>query len=293
MIIGVVDIGSNSMRLLVVEGDVEAGRWVEVTGLGRGVGETGMLSEEAIDRTLGALAGFAETMDRHHVDVRHAMATSASRDAANRDQFFDRVEAVLGVRPELVSGEREGALAYRGATADFDLEPPVVVSDIGGGSTELVRSGGGVSIDMGSVRLTDRFPERPLAGSALEEARAVAREAFVGSSPGPVSSHIGVAGTWTSLAALVQELPGYERSEVHGYLLDSERLGELARHLCRLTLDETRALPSLDPLRAPVIAAGALVAVAVAEELSVAATLVSEKDTLDGAAMEIRERYID
>jgi len=288
MRVGVVDIGTNSMRLLVTDGVQELGRWVEVTGLGRGLDTTGKLSDEAIERTLPTLERFGTQMTALGVEARYAMATSATRDASNRKAFLNRVEAVLGVRPEVISGGREGILAFDGATADFSVEAPVWVSDIGGGSTEIVMYDDGFSIQMGSVRLTDRMPPvYPLPKHDREEAMATARVAFAGYEFGRVASHIGVAGTWTSLAAIVQDLPIYHPAAVHGYWLDTHELDRLVGVLCSMTLGETEAIPSLDPKRAPVIRAGAIVARAVVGALDVDSTLISVKDTLDGAALEL------
>lgn len=288
MKVGVVDIGTNSMRLLMTDGRRELGRWVEVTGLGRGVDSTGRLSAEGIDASLEALVGYGRLMDRAAVERRMAIATSASRDASNRDAFFDRAESALGVRPELLTGEEEGRLAFAGATSGVDLEEPVVVSDIGGGSTEVVTRQSTRSIDIGSVRLTERFlSDRPPSEIDMDASTRRLREMFAALDLGSVSSHIGVAGTWTSLSAIAQDLPAYQRDRVHHSLLTNGEAVEVAARLSKLSLEETRSIPSLDPRRAPVILAGALIAVAVMERLGVEETMVSERDTLDGAAMEL------
>lgn len=285
--VGVVDIGTNSMRLLITNGVVESGRWVEVTGLGRGVDHVGMLSAEAIEDTLAALARFGSMMDRERVDMRRAIATSASRDSANREDFFDLAESALGVRPILISGEQEAHLAYAGATAVIDVPGPWVVCDIGGGSTELVTQSGGVSIDIGSVRLTERVvPSRPPSSDELGAARALVAT-LLEEVDLPRGRLIGVAGTWTSLAAIARRLPSYTRELVHGYRLSRELLSEVTAELAQLTLDQTRAIPSLDPKRARVILGGSLVAEAVMTGLGSDSVLISEHDTLDGVAMEL------
>ncbi len=286
--VGIVDIGTNSMRLLITDGEAEDGRWVEITGLGQGVDATGEFSRSAMERTLDVLARYGRQMNVMDVEERYAMATSASRDASNREELFDRVEALLGVRPELISGVREGVLAFDGATCDFEVTDPVVVTDIGGGSTEFVTYDSGISIDMGSVRLTERLlPDRPPSESSLELARAHVLEEFADASPGNVATHIGVAGTWTSLAAIAGGRPAYDRSNTHGYVLVNDELDRVLHHLATLTVEETGAIPSLDPKRAPVILAGAVIASVITEVLEVGETLISEKDTLDGAAMEL------
>ena len=285
MRVGVVDIGTNSMRLLITDGGTETGRWVEVTGLGRGVDASGELSPEAIGRTLPVLRRYGILMDTHGVEVRTAIATSACRDAANREEFFDLAERALGVRPTLVSGEEEARLAYDGATAGWDLEEPVVVCDIGGGSTELVTADAGFSVDVGSVRLTEtHLPHRPPRAEELLAARGhVARLWTAVGLPVP-GTLVGVAGTWTSLAAIDLQLPAYTREAVDGHRLPRQRLTDLVERLSVLTLEETRQIPSLDPARAPVILAGAVVAEGVMLALDAGECVISERDTLDGVA---------
>jgi len=284
----VVDIGTNSMRLLVTDGIEEVGRWVEVTGLGRGVDATGRLSEEAVERTLPVLGRFGVEMTALCVERRHAIATSATRDASNREEFLDEAEKVLGVRPEVISGGREGVLSFDGATSDFSANEPILVSDIGGGSTEMVIYDEGLSIDMGSVRLTDRMSSTyPLPDPEWRKAMEMAWAAFSECDFGEVSTHIGVAGTWTSLAAIAQDLPRYEPAKVHGWWFDTLELDRVVDLLCHMDLDEIKAIPSMDPNRAPVIRAGAIVAHAVVGTLNVDSTLISVKDTLDGVAMEL------
>jgi len=285
--VGVVDIGTNSMRLLITDGAIETGRWVEVTGLGRGVDRTGELSPEAIEDSLAVLARFGSKMNQERVAGRKAIATSASRDASNRDVFFDRAESALGVRPVLVSGDEEARYAFAGATAVMDDEGPWVVSDIGGGSTELVAESGGVSLDIGSVRLTERvIPGRPPSPGELTAARALLAT-MLATVPIPVGRLIGVAGTWTSLAAIAQDLPGYSREMVHGYRMSRDSLDRVIDDLSRRTVSETEAIPALDPKRAPVILAGSLVAEAVMSALGSEAASISEHDTLDGVALEL------
>lgn len=288
MKVGVVDIGTNSVRLLITDGRSEHQRWVEVTGLGRGVDSTGRLSDEAIAASLEALVSYGRLMDLAAVARRMAIATSASRDASNREAFFDRAESALGVRPELLTGEEEGRLAFAGAIFDLDVEEPIVVSDIGGGSTELVTRQSTRSIDIGSVRLTERhLRDRPPSAIDMEVSARRLTEMLADFDPGNVRSHIGVAGTWTSLSAIAQELPAYQSDRVHHSRLTHGAVVDVAGRLSNLSLEETRSIPSLDPRRAPVILAGALIAVAVMERLGVEETVVSERDTLDGAAMEL------
>lgn len=286
--VGVVDIGTNSMRLLIMDGADVAGRWVEVTGLGQGVDLSGVLSPAAIDRTVIALESFGDRMTTAGVETRAGIATSATRDAANRDEFLDLAERALGVRPEVISGGREGVLSFYGATVDFDVEDPVWVSDIGGGSTEIVKHDDGFSLQVGSVRLTERLRAGfPLTASELRRARHLAAVSLTGYLFGEVATHIGVAGTWTSLAAISLDLDSYADEAVHGHVLSTTELDRLVEYLAGLTLEETEAIPSLDPRRAPVIRCGAIVAATVVDVLGVDTTLISVKDSLDGLAAEL------
>jgi exopolyphosphatase/guanosine-5'-triphosphate,3'-diphosphate pyrophosphatase len=286
LIVGVVDIGTNSMRLLVTDGEVEAGRWVQVTGLGRGVDASGRLADEAMLRTIEVLDAYGDIMDSHRVRRRYAVATSATRDAENREEFLDRVTTAIGVRPDVIGGDVEGELAYAGATSDLPTGPDYVVSDVGGGSTEFVRKGRCTSIDIGSVRLTDRIlADRPPAPGDMERARRHARDLFEGIEQG--GQLVGVAGTWTSLAAIHLGLPEYDSSLVHHHRADREGIEELTTHLAGLSLEETERIPSLDPARAPVILAGAVIAGCVMDAVGSDTALISERDTLDGLAMQV------
>jgi exopolyphosphatase/guanosine-5'-triphosphate,3'-diphosphate pyrophosphatase len=287
MRVGVVDIGTNSMRLLITDGVVESGRWVEVTGLGRGVDESGSLSGEAMRRTLAVLTGYGELMDGHDVDRRAAIATSATRDAANREEFLAGATSALGVRPEVITGEREGSLAFGGATRDLDRSDSPTVADIGGGSTEFVTDTGTLSIDVGSVRLTDRMlGNRPATPEDLKRAESHVLDLFVdvGTACGEL---VGVAGTWTSLAAIDLDLTGYDRARVHHHRLDRFSIDGLISDLAAKSIEETAAISSLDPARAPVILSGAVIARCVLEVTGVASALVSERDSLDGLADEL------
>jgi exopolyphosphatase/guanosine-5'-triphosphate,3'-diphosphate pyrophosphatase len=285
-----VDIGTNSMRLLVVDDEgVEVERWAKVTGLGKGVDASGRLSQDAIDRTIEVLAEYGGIVRQYGVTSARAVATSASRDAVNRDEFFDRAEQALGFRPEVIAGFDEAAFSYRGATAGVSASGPYLVVDIGGGSTEFVFEDGGdvvgTSLDIGSVRLTDRFEldRRPVEFDRLEAASRLV-EATIGSVrlPERIGTCIGVAGTWTSLSALAQQLPEYDRTLVHESQLERNVLDRLVLELAAMTVEETERIAALDPKRAPVIVGGAIVAREVMRLLGVQRVVVSEHDLLDG-----------
>lgn len=271
------------MRLLICDRHGDVGRWVEVTGLGRGVDSTGVLSDDAMGRTIEVFERFGDLMDDHDVTARHAIATSATRDAANRDAFLDRAEAALGVRPDVIGGDEEGQLAYSGATSDLG-EGAYVVSDIGGGSTEFVTADSVVSVDIGSVRLSDRvLTDRPPSPDQLDAAREHVTGLFADVKV--MGEVVGVAGTWTSLAAVDLGLDRYDPELVHHHQMQRRGLESLVDRLSRMTVEQTAAIPSLDPKRAPVILAGAVVALAVLDAIGADFVTISERDSLDGVAM--------
>ena len=286
--VGAVDIGTNSMRLLITDGESSEVRLARVTGLGVGVDSTGTLSEPALVRTVAVLADYGRIMQEHHVGPRCAIATSASRDAANREDFFDRVEEALGVRPEVISGEEEARLAFEGATTGLDPAPGTIVSDIGGGSTELVSSEWSRSVNIGSIRLSERvLLDRPPGPIQMEAARQVVADRFSEFGTAAAGALIGVAGTWTSLAGIVLGLDEYRDSEVHGALISRVGLESAVERLSTLSLEETERIPALDPDRAPVILAGAVIASGVVTSLEIGEVLISERDSLDAIASEL------
>jgi exopolyphosphatase/guanosine-5'-triphosphate,3'-diphosphate pyrophosphatase len=257
--VAAVDIGTNTVRLLVAEpgpGRRPAAilRAHRVVTLGEGVDASGRFADVAIARTLAGLGDLVEIAGP--VDRIDAVATSATRDAANRDEFLDRAAAVLGVRPRVIAGDEEARLAFAGATGGGGTVP-VVVIDVGGGSTEVVFGTAEpdlvASVDVGSVRLTERvLPERPSAPHRVDAALgwAIGRFAVV-DPPAPPELAVGVAGTFTALAAVDAELDTYADEAVHGHRLLRRRLEGLVEELAGLTVDETAAIPSLEPARAP------------------------------------------
>ncbi len=301
--VAAVDCGTNSTRLLVAgAGGAPLRRLMRITRLGQGVDATGRLDLEAVERTLAVLAEYREEMDRLGVGPVRASATSAVRDAANRDDFLDGAEKVVGTRPELLSGEEEGRLSYAGATADLDpAAGPYLVVDIGGGSTELVAGPGGgaepegvVSIDVGCVRVTERFLHHdPPTEEEVAAARRAVGEALdraVAAVPAARGARVlvGLAGTVTTLAALDQGLESYDRDRVHHYVLDRGRVEELASVLLGEPAAARSARAGVEAGRADVIAGGALVLAVVMERLGIDRCLVSEADILDGMVASLR-----
>lgn len=279
-----IDIGTNSTRLLITGTSGEVCRVSRVTGLGRGLARSGRLSRQGREATLRVLAEYRSRMEAVGVATARAVVTAAGRDAVDSGEFLAEVAAVLGFAPDLIGGEYEARLSYQGAVSDLEAGPWTVV-DIGGGSTEIVTADEGFSLPIGSVKVTDCFlSERPVSRERLESAHQAVRE-VVGRRPPAPGGVVGVAGTWTSLAAL--ELGVDDSAAVHHFSLDRQSLVAWVRRLAALSIVETERLPGLDPARAPVILGGAVVAATVTEALGARECLISGRDLLDGVVAEI------
>lgn len=281
MTLAVIDIGTNTVRALIRNeaGDLE--RVEHVTGLGRGVDATGLLAPEAIDRTLSALRRVADRIGAG-ATIR-VVATSASRDAANRSEFFEAVEAVVGREPELLDGLEEAHLSFAGATREVGTGLTTVV-DLGGGSTEIITGRGSPtfarSYDIGSVRVTDRhFGERPAPAAALRRAADDIRST-VRPVPDEAGTLVGVGGTFQTLGLVV----GGSR---HGVELELNVLEQWVERLAAMSLEETARLAGVAAERAIVLLGGTLVAATVVAVLGASKISVSERDLLDGMMAEL------
>jgi exopolyphosphatase / guanosine-5'-triphosphate,3'-diphosphate pyrophosphatase len=296
------DLGTNSTRVLVarpIDGELDVlDRRNTITRLGQGVGASGRLAPEAIERTLDCLRAYREILDRHGVERVRVAATSASRDAANRDEFFDAVEGLVGTRPELLSGDEEGRLSFLGATGGLDpATGPFLVVDIGGGSTELIvgteRVEGVMSIDIGCVRLTEKFllhdppqPEELTACISLSEAYRgdVAREI---PAVAEARTLVGLAGTITTVAAVEIGLETYDRDRIHHFHLTRDAAEDVFRTLATEARADRIHNPGLEEARADVIVAGCCVLVALFRHFGFDEMIVSESDILDGLALSL------
>lgn len=294
-----IDCGTNSLRLLVAEADGAGGfttleRLMQITRLGQGVNATGRLAPEAIERALTVLREFRAVMDAHDVPAGRLRltATSAARDAANRDDFFGPAADIIGTEPELLSGEEEGRLSFLGATTGLDPAlGPFVTVDIGGGSTEFALADGSLSIDVGCVRLTEAYlesdppaPEELLACIAVttEHLKDVVREL-----PGvkDAATFVGLAGTVTTVAAVEIGLATYDRDRIHHFRLTREAAEDVFRTLATEARADRVHNPGLEEARADVIVGGCCVLVAIFRELGFDECLVSEADILDGLVL--------
>jgi exopolyphosphatase/guanosine-5'-triphosphate,3'-diphosphate pyrophosphatase len=298
--VAVVDIGTNSTRLLVAEpegdGLRELARESIVTRLGEGVDATGRLGDEPQARVFRVLEGFRETMDAHDVDVRTVVMTSAVRDAANGAQFADTVRDRYGLTGRTLSGDEEARLSFLGATSTRAGDGALLVIDIGGGSTEMVEGESGevefhVSTQVGVVRHTERFlHDDPPAPGELEALAGAARETIEASVPAAVRERVqaavAVAGTATQLAAIDLALEPYDRSRIEGHRLPRERLEALRDRLAAVPLAERRQITGLDPARAPTIVAGVAILLEVVSAFGLDGVEVSERDILWGVALD-------
>jgi exopolyphosphatase / guanosine-5'-triphosphate,3'-diphosphate pyrophosphatase len=305
--VAAIDCGTNSIRLLIAEPDGAGGlkdldRRLEVVRLGQGVDATGEFRPEALQRTFAAVDQYAELIKEAGVPVEnvHFVATSATRDVKNREALFAGIEERLGVLPDVISGETEARLSFTGALSRVTpAGEPVLVMDIGGGSTELITGSSAgdlqsaISLNVGSVRVTERFlKQNPVADVDLVRATAYVDELLAGSGVdfGSIGTWIGVAGTVTTLAGVYLGLEQYDRKRVHGAVIPLPAVDELLHQLAEMTVDEIRALPSMHPGRADVITGGALVEARIAARLNVEDLIVSESDILDGIALQLIDR---
>ncbi|MCA4997100.1 Ppx/GppA family phosphatase [Tsukamurella tyrosinosolvens] len=311
LVVAAIDCGTNSIRLYVARsseaGLVELHREMRIVRLGQGVDATGEFAAEALERVRAALDDYVATALELGATRVRMVATSAARDVANREAFLDLTAAALGritpgARAEVIAGTEEAELSYRGATAGLDAADPALVVDLGGGSTELVVGSAGTvahahSADIGCVRITERaLPTDPPTEAEVADAISHIDAALDGATAvvplDGVRTWIGVAGTFTTLAALAHGLAEYDPALIHGSRVPLDDLIALCRRLVGMTSAERLALGPMHPGRADVIGGGALVAMRLAERLGavgVTELTVSEHDILDGVAMGLAE----
>jgi exopolyphosphatase / guanosine-5'-triphosphate,3'-diphosphate pyrophosphatase len=325
--VAAIDCGTNSIRLLVADvstGDTGPGgpgesgdagptrtltdvhREMRVVRLGQGVDATGEFVPEAIERTRVALADYTAILRAAGTERVRMVATSATRDAGNREDFFAMVRATLGTDAEVISGDTEARLSFTGAVGDLPAEDgPFVVVDVGGGSTEVVlgtRDAGGVhveaarSVDIGCVRLTERClhsdpPTAEQRAAARTLARAVLAGAFEAVPVAGARTWVGVAGTVTTISAVSQNLPKYDESRTHLSRLALPEVHRVADELLSRTREQRMEFGAMHPGRVDVIGAGALIVSVLAEELAeragITELVVSEHDILDGIALSL------
>jgi len=297
MRVAAIDCGTNSIRLLIADLTqnqlIDVSRRMEIVRLGEGVDRTGRLAPAAIDRTRRALIGYAaEIAELGITDVR-MVATSATRDATNAADFRAMVQAVLGIEPEVITGDEEARLSFTGAVHGLDAEPPYLVVDIGGGSTEFVTgrstSEQAISIDIGCVRMTERHlksdPPTPAEIAAAERDITAAVDIALAAVPGrEAKTMLGLAGSVTTVTALALGLPTYDATAIHHARISYPEVAKVTADLLAATVAERRSLPVMHPGRADVIGAGALILRTIMERSAQPEVVASEHDILDGIA---------
>ncbi|MCL3993919.1 Ppx/GppA phosphatase family protein [Streptomyces lavenduligriseus] len=309
--VAAVDCGTNSIRLLVADADPATGELTEldrrmtIVRLGQDVDRTGRLAPEALERTFAACREYAGIIKEHGAERIRFVATSASRDAENRQEFVRGVLDILGVEPEVITGDQEAEFSFTGATKELtgrtDLARPYLVVDIGGGSTEFVvgddRVRAARSVDIGCVRMTERHlvhggeVSDPPTGEQIAAIRADVEAALdLAERTVPLREArtlVGLAGSVTTVSAIAQELPEYDSARIHHSRVSRERVREITEWLLRSTHAERAAVPSMHPGRVDVIGAGALVLLAIMERTGAEEVVVSEHDILDGIAWSV------
>ena len=303
--VAAIDCGTNSIRLLVADLDPAAGtetdllRRMEIVRLGQGVDATGRLAPDALERTFAACDDYAARIRELGAERIRFVAASATRDAANREEFFAGIRARFGVEPEVITGDQEAALSFTGATQavarDTAVHPtPYLVIDIGGGSTEFVLGADAVeaarSVDIGCVRLTERhLTQDPPSPAQITVARRDI-DAGIDLAAGLVpidqaKTLVGVAGSVTTVAAVALGLPQYDRDRVHLSRISAETVRQVAGDLLASTREQRAANPVIHPGRVDVIGAGALILAQIMDRLGLPEVVVSEHDILDGIAL--------
>ncbi|MBY8344868.1 Ppx/GppA family phosphatase [Streptomyces spinosirectus] len=306
--VAAIDCGTNSIRLLVADADPGTGELVDldrrmtIVRLGQGVDRTGRLAPEALERTFAACREYAAVIKEHGAERLRFVATSASRDAENRDDFVRGVLDILGVEPEVITGDQEAEFSFTGATKELTgsdhLDRPYLVVDIGGGSTEFVvgdeQVRGARSVDVGCVRMTERHLVRdgavtdPPAEEQIAAVRAdIERALDLAEESVPLREArtlVGLAGSVMTVSAIAQELPEYDSRRIHHSRVPREKVREITEWLLHSTHAERAAVPSMHPGRVDVIAAGALVLLSIMERIGAEEVVVSEHDILDGIA---------
>jgi exopolyphosphatase / guanosine-5'-triphosphate,3'-diphosphate pyrophosphatase len=305
--VAAIDCGTNSIRLLIADIDAERAeltdvvREMRIVRLGEGVDRTGRLSEAALTRTIGALRDYRQVIARESAAAVRMVATSATRDAENAQEFVSRVKEVLGIVPEVLTGDEEARLSFTGATRELAAEsgwpPPYLVADIGGGSTEFVLGGpdgirGALSVDIGCVRLTERHlhgdPPTDAEIAAASRDIDLALDAVAAAVPaGEAMTLVGLAGSVTTVAGIALGLTAYDPARIHHSRITAAQADAVTRQLLGQTRAQRSAIGVMHPGRVDVIGAGALVLDRTMSQFGFPEVLVSEHDILDGIAWSI------
>ena len=300
--VAAIDCGTNSIRLLIADVDngklTDVVRTMVIVRLGEGVDQTGQFSQAALQRTFAATDTYAELIAQHKPTRVRFVATSASRDVSNRNEFVSGIKARLGIEPDVISGDEEAALSFLGATADLinEVNPPTapfLVVDIGGGSTEFVlgatKPTAAISTNVGCVRMTERHlisdpPTAAQIASATFDIDTAIDSAYQAVPVAQAQSLIGLAGSVTTVAALALNLSEYDSTQIHGSRISAVAVHRVTQELLTMTRADRAQLGPMHEGRIDVIGAGALVLDRIMARTGVAEVVVSERDILDGIA---------
>lgn len=291
-----IDIGTNSMRLLIADYEeqfLSRKKYTNITRIGKGVDQNGFISEEAIDRNILALKEFVDMAKKEECEDIYVMGTSALRDSKNKEDFLTRAKNEAGVSVDIITGENEASLGFYGVASDLEESGKVLILDIGGGSTEFIlgdKKGGIIfskSEDIGSVRLTEKFIKND---PVLEDELLKMQEYITDVTDNTVSilkkyhidKLIGIGGTATTLSSMVQQLEVYDMQKVHHSIVDISEVEAMIEILKSKTLDERMMIKGLDPKRADVITAGLTILYALMNALDMKEIMISEYDNLEG-----------
>jgi exopolyphosphatase/guanosine-5'-triphosphate,3'-diphosphate pyrophosphatase len=297
--VAAIDCGTNSIRLLVADINgsrlTDVDRRMEIVRLGQGVDRTGRLAPEALDRTMAALRRFADIVSSTGASAVRMVATSATRDAENSAEFVRRVKEILGVAPDVLTGDEEARLSFIGATAELASGQPYLVADIGGGSTEFIlgdQSGpsGVISVNIGCVRMTERRlgsdppTDSEIAAATADIDDALATVATAIPAAGQARTLVGLAGSVTTVAGIALGLPAYDSARIHHSVIDVSEVHRVTAELLRQTRAERALIGVMHPGRVDVIGGGALILDRIMTRFGFPQVLVSEHDILDGIA---------
>lgn len=291
-----IDIGTNSVRMIILEENnkecISFEKYMDTTRIGSGVDKNRMLSEEAMERTLNALIKFSEQAKKEHVKHIEAIATSAVRDAKNRDVFLERVRENTGMSVEMISGKEEARLGFLGVSKGVESEDDILVIDIGGGSTELIVGKNGVidysiSLDIGAVRLCDKFVqsepwEQSDQKAMTEYVLAIINEPIKEILKRNIKKIVGIGGTISTAGSIALQMEYYNRKQIHNYFVSLEHIHEMNKKLLAQTLEERIKTKGLQPKRADIIPAGFIILQELLIALKSDGITISEYDNLEG-----------
>jgi exopolyphosphatase/guanosine-5'-triphosphate,3'-diphosphate pyrophosphatase len=293
----VIDIGTNSIRMLLAEvkdGEIKnSTKVLEMTRIGKGVNKTKRLSDDAMDRSIDALRKFKDLAIDYGASEIKAIATSAVRDALNKDEFITRVKEELGMEIDVISGEKEAELGFAGVIyGNMSKSQDILVIDIGGGSTEFIIGVGNeikyrTSIDVGAVRMTDKhISTDPISddefNNLAQDIEKILRDVIVKIKEYNIEEVFGIGGTVTTLAAIDQNLDMYDRNKVHNYKLKTYEIEDMIDRFKSLNNDARKKIRGLQPKRADIILAGSIILYEILKALGVEQIIISDYDNLEG-----------